>query len=93
MDFQSAFNVAIGIIAFLFGAVVTSMRSSHAALVKADLDLVEKVQAIEVLVAGEYVKRDEMKDMWQIISNKLDRIEGKLASKEDRAGKHTRYEQ
>ena len=50
----------------------------------ADTQLATKVGQIEVLVAGQYVKREEMERFANAIFTKLDRIEGKLDSKVDK---------
>ena len=84
MDFQLGFNIAIGLIAFLGGWVMNNLRDSLKSLSDADLSLTNKVQSIEVLVAGTYVKRDELDRLGQAIFAKLDRIEGKLDGKADK---------
>ena len=84
MDFQVGFDLAIGLVAFLGGWVMKNLSDSLSALQKADNELTNKVQAIEVLVAGTYVKRDELDKLGQAIFAKLDRIEGKLDGKADK---------
>lgn len=84
MDFQVGFNVAIALVAFLGGWVLNSLRSSIESLQKADTSLTTKVQAIEVLVAGSYVKRDDMDKLTTALFAKLDKIEAKLDGKADK---------
>ena len=84
VDFQVGFDLAIGLVAFLGGWVMKNLSDSLSALQKADNELTNKVQAIEVLVAGTYVKRDELDKLGQAIFAKLDRIEGKLDGKADK---------
>lgn len=84
MDFQVGFNVAIALVAFLGGWVLNSLRASIESLQKADSDLTTKVQAIEVLVAGSYVKRDDLDKLATALFTKLDKIEGKLDGKADK---------
>jgi hypothetical protein len=48
--------------------------------------LAEKVSSIEILVAGNYVKRDDFDKSVQAIFHKLDRIEDKLDGKADKGG-------
>ena len=55
-----------------------------AALQKADEELTEKVNRIEVLVAGEYVKRDEFQGALTRLFQKLDNIENKIDKKADK---------
>ena len=84
MDFQLGFNIAVGLLAFLGGWVMNNLRDSLKSLHAADAALTSKVQSIEVLVAGTYVKRDELDKLGQAIFAKLDRIEGKLDGKADK---------
>lgn len=84
MDLQVAFNIAVALIAFLGGWVLNSLRASIDGLQKADSSLTEKVQHIEVLVAGSYVKRDDMDRLTVALFTKLDKIEAKLDGKADK---------
>ena len=83
-DFQTLFNIAVGLIGFLLGIIVHSLRESMAKLQKTDTDLATKVQNIEVLVAGAYVKKDDLGKLSDAIFAKLDRIEDKLDGKVDK---------
>jgi hypothetical protein len=83
-DFQTLFNIALAIISGLFGMVIQGLRDSMANLQKADNELAAKVQSIEVLVAGTYVKRDDMDKLGTALFAKLDKIEAKLDSKADK---------
>lgn len=69
---------------FLWGWVLNSLKDSIAALRKFDNELADKVQHIEVLVAGSYVKRDDLKELSTALFNKLDKIELKLDGKADK---------
>lgn len=80
MDTQTAFNIVLSLVAFLGGWVLNSVRDSIARLQKTDGELADKVQHIEVLVAGKYVTRDDL----QALFSKLDRIETKLDKKVDK---------
>jgi len=84
MDYQAAFNLALALVAFLGGWVLNSVRDAVKNLHDADMDLTTKVQAIEVLVAGQYVKRDDLDKSIMAIFHKLDRIEQKLDGKADK---------
>ena len=59
-------------------------RSSIKELQAMDRDLAEKVGAIEVLVAGQYVTRDEYTNTLNAIFVKLDRIQESINSKADK---------
>lgn len=61
------------------------MWQSLTELREADTKLADKVSSIEILVAGQYVKRDDMDRSFSALFVKLDRIEDKLDSKVDKA--------
>lgn len=84
VDYQLAFNVLLSLVAFLGGWVLNSVRDSVKALHDSDEVLSNKVQSIEVLVAGQYVKRDDLEKSITAIFHKLDRIEQKLDGKADK---------
>jgi len=84
MDAQTAINLAFALVGVLGGWILNSLRDSIKTLHEQDGQLADKVQEIEVLVAGAYVKRDEMEKLSDAIFKKLDRIEHKLDSKADR---------
>lgn len=84
MDGQTAFNVAVALAGGLGGWVLNNIKSSIDSLHKSDAMLTDKVQAIEVLVAGQYVRRDDMDKISAAIFTKLDRIEAKLDGKADK---------
>ncbi len=81
---QSTLNWAFGIINILLGIGLKALYDSLRDLKKADKELVEKVGKIEVLVAGEYVKRDDFDKVANLIFNKLDDIRDKLNQKADK---------
>lgn len=84
MEAQSLINTAFALIGALGGWVLNNLKSSIDDLRKADNDLADKLQHIEVLVAGTYVKRDDMDKMAQALFNKLDKIEAKIDKKADK---------
>lgn len=83
-DYQDGFNIVLSLAAFLGGWVLNSIRDSVKALHTSDELLTAKVQAIEVLVAGQYVKRDDMDRNLAALFAKLDRIEIKIDGKADK---------
>jgi len=84
MDYQSAFNITLGLAAFFGGWWMKNIWDSIRELQHRDAELTAKVSGIEVLVAGEYVKREEMDRFGTAIFQKLDRIENKLDNKADK---------
>ena len=91
MDNQTLINVLIAFCGALLGWVLKGIRESivdlqgaNKDLTKADSQLLEKVQTIEVLVAGTYVKRNDMEKLSDGLFKKLDSIEQKLDKKADK---------
>lgn len=84
MDNQSLINLLFGIVGFSGAWMLNSITTSIKALQKADEELADKVQHIEVLVAGSYVKRDDLDKLSSALFAKLDRIETKLDTKVDK---------
>lgn len=85
MEAQTIINILLGLVAFFGGIWVRGISDSMKDLKKTDAALADKVQKIEVLVAGDYVKRDEMDKLGDALFKKLDRIESKLDGKVDKA--------
>lgn len=73
----AGFSALIG---FLLNAVWQAVKD----LQSADKVLAEKVGNIEVLVAGDYVKKDEFTQSINALFAKLDKIEDKLDKKADK---------
>ena len=73
----SAFGAVLG---FLLRAVWQAVKDLQAG----DKELTEKVSSIEVLVAGNYVRKDEFNISAAALFQKLDRIEDKIDKKADR---------
>lgn len=84
LDTQTLINVLFACVGALGGWVLNNLKSSIDDLRQQDMILAEKVQHIEVLVAGTYVKRDDLEKMSHALFNKLDKIELKLDSKADK---------
>lgn len=78
MDAQTIINVLFAVAGGMGGWILNNLKSSIDALQKADTILADKVQHIEVLVAGTYVKRDDMDKLSQALFHKLDKMEVKL---------------
>ena len=84
MNEQQFFNVAVAIIGALGDWWMRVMWQSLKGLQQQDSKLADKVGNIEVLVAGQYVKRDDMNRDIMAIFAKLDRIEDKIDKKADK---------
>jgi hypothetical protein len=68
------------LIGFLLNAVWQAVKD----LQVADKALTEKVGQIEVLVAGNYLRRDDFEHTIEALFKKLDKIEDKLDGKMDK---------
>ncbi len=84
MDTHSIIETLLAIVAFFGGMFVKGMNESIKNLHLQDQALTEKVHAVETLVAGQYVKRDEMDKYFDAVFKKLDRIETKMDGKADK---------
>ena len=73
----AGFSALIG---FLLNAVWQAVKD----LQNADKVLADKVGSIEVLVAGDYVKKDEFMSQMNALFAKLDKIDDKLDKKVDK---------
>jgi hypothetical protein len=74
---QELINWGLGIISTGFGALLKTMWDSHR-------QLETKVAGVEVLVAGQYVRRDELTSILNRMDHKLDAISIKLDTKVDK---------
>jgi CHASE3 domain sensor protein len=81
---QEIINWLLGGFSALIGFVLNAVWNSLKDLQTADKELVDKVAAIEVLVAGDYVKKDEFNMAVTALFTKLDRIEDKIDKKADK---------
>lgn len=84
MDAQTAINISFGLAGAFGGWVLKFLYDEMRALQAADSTIADKVQAIEVLVAGQYVTRDSLDRSLSALFAKLDRIEEKLDGKADK---------
>lgn len=81
---QSILNWFFGILNIILGGFIKAMWDSYKELKKTDSALAEKVNSIEILVAGQYVKREDFSAVTNQIFSKLDKILDKLDQKVDK---------
>ena len=84
VEYQVLFDVAIGVIGVLGGWVLSTVWGAVKDLQEADKELADKVAAIEVLVAGRYITREEFNNTFNQVFERLDRIRDMLSQKADR---------
>lgn len=75
LDYQVGFNILMGIGAFLASWWMKAIWSAIKELRDTDTQLVAKLSNIEVLVAGQYARKEELDRLTATITGKLDRIE------------------
>jgi hypothetical protein len=95
MDAQTVINTLLMLAGFLGGWILNNITKDINKL-NTDVDAITtKVQAVELLVAGTYVKRDDMNKLGDAIfaqlnkmdanqTRQLERIEAKLDGKQDK---------
>jgi len=81
---QTLFNIAVTVIGFLGGWWLKVLWDAVKDLQTADKVLVEKVSSIEILVAGNYMSKQDFDKIAAAIFAKLDKIEDKLDRKVDK---------
>ena len=84
MDIQNIFNMVSGALLLLGGWFLRIMWDTLTNLQAQDRKLADKVARIEVLVAGEYVKKEDFDRVIERRFDKLDHIELKIDSKADK---------
>jgi len=81
---QTIYNWAFGLLNLIFGFFLKAIWDSYKELKATDMTLAEKVNGIEILVAGNYVKKDDFDRFTDAIFTKLDKISDKLDNKADK---------
>lgn len=81
---QSVFNIAVTIAGALGGWILKVIWDSIKDLQTADKVMTEKVASVEILVAGEYMSKNDFDRIAVAIFAKLDKIEDKLDRKVDK---------
>ena len=82
-EYQVLFDIATAVIGVIGGWLLNTVWGALKDLQEADKELAEKVAAIEVLVAGRYVTRDEFNQVLNQVFERLDRIRD-LVSRNER---------
>ena len=83
---QMVFNGLFILLGVFGGYYLNSVKDAIKGLQTTDQMLITKLQAIELLVAGTYLKRDDFNDVIKALFAKLDKIDEKLDAKADRSG-------
>ncbi len=75
MSYQDMFNILLGLCSFLGGWWLKNVWLSIKDLQKAEKSLLSKLSQIEVLIAGEYAKKDDVNKVGDTIMKRLDKLE------------------
>ena len=78
MDYQTLFNLVMGVLGPLAMWQFVNLHKKIDRLTEEDRDLMMKVGALQVLVAGQYVTRTEFDAKVDAFFAKLDSIDDKL---------------
>ena len=81
---QMLINALIGFLVAVVSFVLRRIFEVLNSLQKRDMELVEKVNHIEVVLAGQYVSRQSFDSSMALVFEKLDKISEKLSQKADR---------
>ena len=84
MDYQVLYNIAVGALSFLFGFVLNNMWTELKTIQANERQTTTRIGAIEVLVAGNYVTKDEHTRTMERVFEKLDEISRDVNKKADR---------
>lgn len=83
MDTQSLINVVFAVCGSMAGFILKGIWDALKELQRADNELVKKVQNIEVLIAGDYVKKDDFERVVSTVFERLETISDRLVAKID----------
>ena len=81
---QNIINWAVAALGGLFGFILKSLWDAVTDLQFADRRITDKLASIEVLIVGDYIKKEEFNTISNIIFIKLDKIMDKLEAKVDK---------
>jgi hypothetical protein len=82
---QTLINWLLGGFGALIGFLLNAVWQAVKDLQKSDKELAAKVAEIEVLVAGDYVRKSEFQNNITALFAKLDKIEDKIDRKVDKS--------
>lgn len=81
MEEAQIIDILFGVILLGLGWWMRTLNESIRALHDSDAQIIDRVQHIEVLVAGKYMTREEANTQYMALVNKLDTIDQKLTNK------------
>lgn len=81
---QIIIDCLIGITCLVFGFLLRALWQGITDLQTADKEIITRINQVEVLVVGNYVKESEFGEFRDAVFKKLDRIEDKIDKKADK---------
>lgn len=81
---QTVINIVLGSICTAGGWVLKTIWSELKSLQNADEKLADKISGIEILVAGNYVKREYLDNIAQRFEAKIDKLIDMIQNKADK---------
>jgi hypothetical protein len=72
METQEVINVLLGLLCALLGWLMNELWTAVKDLRTADEELVTRITSIEILVAGQYVTREELDRKFDVLFTKFD---------------------
>lgn len=84
MDYQVLFNIVLGAFSFLAGFLLNNIWNEVRRLQETDQVTIDRLSAIETLVAGNYITRAEFGHTMDRLFVKMDAIAATLSGKADR---------
>jgi len=81
---QTFINAALSGFGLLASFLLKAIWDDIKALERADANLAQQISGINLLVAGSYVKREDLAELTHALFSKLDKIEDKLDKKADK---------
>ena len=72
METQEVINVLLGLLCALLGWLMNEIWTAVKDLRTADEELVTRITSIEILVAGQYVTREELDRKFDVLFTKFD---------------------
>jgi hypothetical protein len=81
---QNTIDIVIALANVILGAYLKAAWDSLKTLQDTDKYLAEKLASVEILVAGQYVHKNDFMKLSDALFAKLDKIEDKLDGKADR---------
>ena len=81
---QLLINVLLGAVSALSGAMLAALWQSVKELHTSDKEINKKISDVEVLVAGDYIRKDAFDKLSNDLFTLLHRIEDKIDRKQDK---------